>query len=120
MSQTEPLILDLVEWLAPRPRPYAEVIEAWRTSCPRLTVWEEATERGLVTLRTAPDRTLLVEATEPGLAALRRARPAGPLWVGSGELGAPFTELAFDRVPNLAKVGVEGSNPITRSSRCPP
>jgi D-3-phosphoglycerate dehydrogenase len=74
-TQTEPLILDLIEWLAPQARPYAEVIEAWRTSCPRLTVWEEATGRGLVALRAAPDGTLLVEATEAGRAALRTARP---------------------------------------------
>jgi len=44
----EPLILDLLEWIGPGPRPYAEVIEAWRTSCPRLPVWEEANERGFV------------------------------------------------------------------------
>ncbi len=50
MSQpiTEPLILDLVEWVAAAPRPYAEVLDAWRTSCPRLTVWEDALDRGLV------------------------------------------------------------------------
>ncbi len=73
-TQTEPLILDLVEWLAPGPRPYDEVIEAWRTSCPRLTVWEEATERGLIALRTAPDGALVVEATVSGRAALAAAR----------------------------------------------
>jgi hypothetical protein len=44
----EPLILDLLEWIGPRPRPYAEVLEAWRTSCPRLPVWEEANERGFI------------------------------------------------------------------------
>jgi hypothetical protein len=44
----EPLILDLLEWLAARPRPYAEVLEAWRTSCPRLPVWEEANLRGFI------------------------------------------------------------------------
>ena len=44
----EPLILDLLEWLAARPRPYAEVLEAWRTSCPRLPVWEEANTRGFI------------------------------------------------------------------------
>lgn len=43
------LIVDLLEWIGPRPRPYAEVIEAWRTSCPRLPVWEEANARGLLT-----------------------------------------------------------------------
>ncbi|MGH8222604.1 MAG: hypothetical protein ACREVD_03165 [Burkholderiales bacterium] len=42
------LILDLLEWIGPRPRPYREVIDAWRTSCPRLPVWEEANERGLL------------------------------------------------------------------------
>ena len=73
-TQTEPLILDLVEWLAPGPRPYDDVIEAWRTSCPRLTVWEEATERGLIALRTAPDGALVVEATVSGRAALAAAR----------------------------------------------
>jgi len=45
----EPLILDLVEWVAREPRPYAELIDVWRTSCPRLPVWEEALDRGLVT-----------------------------------------------------------------------
>jgi hypothetical protein len=45
----EPLIADLLEWIAKDERPYAEVMEAWRTSCPRLPVWEEANARGLVT-----------------------------------------------------------------------
>jgi hypothetical protein len=30
----EPLILDLIEWVANRDRSYEEVMEAWRTSCP--------------------------------------------------------------------------------------
>jgi hypothetical protein len=45
----EALILDLLEWIDRRPRPYAEVIETWRTSCPRLPVWEEANARGFLT-----------------------------------------------------------------------
>jgi hypothetical protein len=45
----EALILDLLEWLATRERRYEEVMEAWRTSCPKLTVWEDANDRGLVT-----------------------------------------------------------------------
>lgn len=44
----DPLVFDLVEWIAREPRSYAEVIDAWRTSCPRLTVWEDAVDRGLV------------------------------------------------------------------------
>jgi len=44
----EALILDLLEWVTKRDRTYEEVLEAWRTSCPRLPVWEEANDRGLV------------------------------------------------------------------------
>ena len=44
----EALILDLLDWLTKRDRTYEEVMEAWRTSCPRLPVWEEANDRGLV------------------------------------------------------------------------
>jgi len=48
---TDALVLDLVEWIAREPRPYAEVIEVWRTSCPRLTIWEDAVDRGYVARR---------------------------------------------------------------------
>ena len=44
----EALILDLLESLAREPRGYIELMEAWRTSCPRLPVWEEANDRGFV------------------------------------------------------------------------
>ena len=42
------LVLDLLEWIGPHPRPYVDVIEAWRTSCPRLPIWEEANARGFL------------------------------------------------------------------------
>ncbi|HEV2364448.1 MAG TPA: hypothetical protein VGS12_09670 [Caulobacteraceae bacterium] len=42
------LLFDLLESLAAGPRPYVEVMEAWRTSCPRLPVWEDALEDGLI------------------------------------------------------------------------
>jgi hypothetical protein len=42
------LVLDLLAWIGADGRRYAEVMEAWRTSCPRLPVWEEANLRGLV------------------------------------------------------------------------
>ncbi len=38
----------LLVWLEREPRAYGEVMEAWRTSCPRLPVWEEANDRGYV------------------------------------------------------------------------
>jgi hypothetical protein len=42
------LTLQFLAWVAERPRSYAETMEAWRTSCPRLPVWEDATSEGLV------------------------------------------------------------------------
>ncbi len=64
----EALIRDLVAAVLV-PRPYAEVIEAWRTSCPRLTVWEDATDAGLI-ICTTTDGELLVQATPAGRALL--------------------------------------------------
>ncbi|HXA41240.1 MAG TPA: hypothetical protein VNW53_19720 [Phenylobacterium sp.] len=61
-----PLILDLLQWLAAGPRTYAEVMESWRTSCPRLTVWEDAVDGGYVVRRRAGPGHLLVEATPRG------------------------------------------------------
>lgn len=45
---TQALLLDLVEWVAARPRFYRETMDAWRTSCPRLTIWEDAVAGGFV------------------------------------------------------------------------
>lgn len=71
MSVTlEPLIADFVAWLAAAPREYGEALEAWRTHCPRLTVWEEARERGLVATRRGAGRVLLLEPTAAGVAFL--------------------------------------------------
>ncbi len=42
------LVLDLVEWLSTKERSYEETMAAWRTSCPRLTVWEDANDRGFI------------------------------------------------------------------------
>ena len=40
--------VQLLTWIAEQPRGYAETIEMWRTSCPRLAVWEDALADGLV------------------------------------------------------------------------
>lgn len=75
----DPLVLDLVEWVAKEPRPYAAVIDAWRTSCPRLTVWEDAVDRGLVKRQPVEGQAMRVIVTETGQAFLREnGRPAGP------------------------------------------
>ncbi|MDB5643981.1 MAG: hypothetical protein JWN07_3298 [Hyphomicrobiales bacterium] len=66
----DPLILDLVEWVAREPRPYPELIDAWRTSCPRLTVWEDAVDRGFVRREGVRLAETHVHVTADGLAFL--------------------------------------------------
>jgi hypothetical protein len=66
------LTLQFLAWLAERPRSYAETMEAWRTSCPRLSVWEDATLAGLVRLAPGAGKRAMVEVTEQGHALLTR------------------------------------------------
>lgn len=78
MSDVDPvpaLVLDLLEWIGPAPRPYAEVIEVWRTSCPRLPVWEQANEQGFLTHTHPPGGVASVAVSEAGRAHLAAARP---------------------------------------------
>jgi hypothetical protein len=65
----EALILDLLQWLANSERSYEEVMEAWRTSCPRLTVWEDANDRGLVASEQVNGRRV-IRPSSSGLALL--------------------------------------------------
>ena len=60
------LILDLLEWIGPQTRPYREVMEAWRTSCPRLPVWEEAQERGFIEHHHSPGKEAVVSVSALG------------------------------------------------------
>ena len=52
--------LQLLEWLAERPRSYSETIDAWKTSCPRLSIWEDALADRLI--RIERGRVLLTAA----------------------------------------------------------
>jgi hypothetical protein len=61
----ESLILDLLQWLATADRSYEEVMDAWRTSCPKLPVWEEANDRGLV-VRENVNGSCVVRVTSSG------------------------------------------------------
>jgi hypothetical protein len=78
VSATENLILDLLEWLAKADRSYEEVMDAWRTSCPRLPVWEDANDRGLVRQEQVQGRCV-VKVTSSGLALLEQRRLQKPL-----------------------------------------
>ena len=77
MPRSDPvdsLVLDLLEWLGPDGRPYAEVLEAWRTSCPRLPVWEEANDRGFIKRSRAPGGGPRVSVSASGARHLRTHR----------------------------------------------
>jgi len=75
VNAPEALVLDLLEWLDVAPRSYADVMEAWRTSCPRLPVWEDALDLGLVQRRVRDGREAVVEVTPAGIEWLRICRP---------------------------------------------
>jgi hypothetical protein len=70
-NDLDPLILDLLKWIAREPRSYADVIDAWRTSCPRLTVWEDAMDRGFAVREHARGREVMIALTAAGRAFLR-------------------------------------------------
>lgn len=70
-NDLDPLILDLLEWIDREPRSYADVIDAWRTSCPRLTVWEDAMDRGFAVREHVKGREVMIRLTEAGRAFLR-------------------------------------------------
>ena len=69
------LILDLLEWIGPEARPYAEVMDAWRTSCPRLPVWEDANERGFIERHNEEGVGAFVSVTALGRDYLDQHRP---------------------------------------------
>jgi hypothetical protein len=75
MSDIEPLILDLLEWLEKKPRPYREVMEVWRTSCPRLPVWEDSVDCGFVARERSDGRDATVRLTLKGRQFLYQTRP---------------------------------------------
>jgi len=70
-TSLKPLILDLLEWAGPNARPYAEVMDAWRTSCPGLPVWEEANQRGFLEQHREPGRGLYVSVSRLGVEFLK-------------------------------------------------
>jgi hypothetical protein len=81
MDTVEPLILDLLEWVKDRERTYDETMAAWRTSCPKLPVWEDANDRGLIVTQHVNGRGI-VRVTSSGLELLaqRRVSPCAPTY----------------------------------------
>jgi hypothetical protein len=92
------LVLDLVEWIAREPRLYSEVIEAWRTSCPRLTIWEDAVDRGYVARRPVAGIGVTVAITDTGEKFLREHGRLFPSPMGGkGESAHHFPAPARQR-----------------------
>jgi hypothetical protein len=74
LTAPTPLVLELLRWLAIRPRSYSETMEAWRTSCPRMPVWEDALGNALVAVASDDEGALAVRLTEKGHDFLGRVR----------------------------------------------
>ena len=70
-TTVDSLVLDLLEWVARRERSYEEVMDAWRTSCPRLPVWEDAKDLGYLARTEAGGQSLVV-VTPAGMAFLAK------------------------------------------------
>ena len=93
-----PLILDLVEWVEKAPRRYTEVMDAWRTSCPRLPVWEDAVDKGYLVRERQKGTAAMVVVTPRGrqfLADNDRLPLRNP--VSGGQSDAPAADMTYTR-----------------------
>jgi hypothetical protein len=73
MPEASPLMTEFLRWVTERPRTYLDVMDAWRTNCPRQSIWEDAQTDGLVDLQSD-----IVRLTTRGAAALSAATNAVP------------------------------------------
>ncbi len=71
-NPADALTLQMLEWIAARPRSYAEVLDVWRTSCPRLSIWEDACIDGLID--SDPQDGRIVRVSAKGRERLRLAQ----------------------------------------------
>jgi hypothetical protein len=70
MPKPDALTLQLLAWIAARPRTYAGTMAAWRSSCPRLTIWEDACDAGFVQIergRTLDESAVVLTALGKGI-----------------------------------------------------
>jgi hypothetical protein len=74
-----PLMMEFLAWVAGRQRTYVEAMEAWRSTCPRHTIWEDAVMGGLIRVeRKGTVQQSKVNLTPRGRAMLA-AEAAAPL-----------------------------------------
>jgi hypothetical protein len=72
------LTVQFLDWVAESPRTYGDAMDAWRTSCPRLSIWDDAVRDGLVRMETGggPMRQSLVVVTRRGRIVLQQRKRA--------------------------------------------
>ena len=56
-AQASALMMQFLDWVAGGDRTYADAMDAWRTSCPRLTIWEDALGDGLIEVAAGSSRS---------------------------------------------------------------
>jgi hypothetical protein len=69
------LTRQMLEWIDARPRDYGEIMEAWRTSCPRLSIWEDACIDGLLDYEPGTGKVILSHTGRDFLATDEASRP---------------------------------------------
>jgi hypothetical protein len=69
------LTVDLLLWIDARPRRYDETIDAWKTSCPRLSIWDDAVIEGLARVDRSTEQGPIVVLTPLGREMLGRRAP---------------------------------------------
>jgi hypothetical protein len=72
-QQPSLIMIQFLAWIADRPRNYAQTMDAWRSSCPRLSVWEDAVIEGLIRIESDANRS--IRLTPRGAAVLAQAQP---------------------------------------------
>jgi hypothetical protein len=77
-EQPSLIMIQFLAWMADRPRNYAQTMEAWRSTCPRLSVWEDAIIEGLVQIESNANCSVSLRTvclTPRGSATLAQAEP---------------------------------------------
>jgi hypothetical protein len=64
-------VMEFLTWVSLRPRTYGEAMASWRSTCPRLSTWEDALADGLIEVAsgTTLDQSV-VKLTQRGRAVL--------------------------------------------------
>jgi len=74
------LTVQFLTWVSEQPRTYGDAMDAWRTSCPRLSIWDDAIRDGLVRMEKGDGgmRQSLVLLTSRGRVVLKQRKKPSP------------------------------------------